>query len=148
MRTFRQFINESEAPKEVELTGVLKKTEDGFYYLKIEDQLVFTVIRLLNDPKVQKPPYFKKNAGDVGAHISVILSDEAPINTISEVGQEFRFKWGAIKSVKPDDWDDVQKVYFIEVISKSLEDLREKYGLSRKIKDNQEFHITFAVTRE
>ena len=145
MKTYLQYIQESESPKEVDLTGTLKKTSDGFYYLKIDDQLVFGAMKMLNNPNIKRPPYFKKNAGDVGAHISVILSDETPNNDIREVGNEFRFTWGEVKSVKPDDWSDVNKVYFIEVFSKQLSDLREKYGLPRFINTNEQFHITFAV---
>ena len=145
MKTFLQYIKESDTPKVVDLTGTLKKTSDGFYYLKVDDQLVFGAMKLIDDPKAKRPPYFKKNAGDVGAHISVIMSDETPNNNVREVGNEFRFTWGEVKSVKPDDWDEVKKVYFIEVKSKQLSDLRQKYGLSRKINSTEDFHITFAV---
>ena len=143
MKTFLQYIKESETPKVVDLVGTLKKTSDGFYYLKVDDQLVFGAMKLLDNPKVKRPPYFKKNAGDVGAHISVILSDETPNTTVREVGQDFRFTWGEVKTVKPDNWD-IEKVFFIEVKSKQLSDLREKYGLSRKIKEHS-FHITVAI---
>ena len=144
MKNFKQYLLEKETPKVVDLTGTLKKTSDGFYYLKIDDQLVFGVMKLLDDPKASRPPYFKKNAGNVGAHVSVILSDETPNSVVREVGNDFRFTWGEIKSVKPDGWEEMQKVYFIEVKSKHLEDLRQKYGLTRKINSN-EFHITIAV---
>ena len=130
----------------VELIGKLKKTKDNFVYIDIPDELMNGLFNLIED-KGEKPPYNQKSFNNVGSHISVIKIDEFNdnnLNNIKEIGKEFSFQLGELKSLNPYGWDEMDKVWFLTVISPELENLRKKYKLTPKI-DNHEFHITIQV---
>ena len=94
--------------------------------------------------------YNRKSFNNVGAHISVIgITEfkEAELKQIGEVGNEFEFTIDGLHSVKPEGWDEMERVWFISVKSEELEDLRKKYGLSPK-SHGHEFHITWAVKKK
>jgi hypothetical protein len=82
-----------------------------------------------------------------GAHISVFTDEELDRmpEVISEVGKMYPFFLRSIESVNPDGWDEVERVWFVRVESKELEELRKKYGLSPKVHGDHDFHITIAV---
>ena len=109
--------------KDVQLKGVLKKTKDNFVYLDISNNVTNGLISLLDYEGVEKPPYDLKSFNSVGSHISVIGTSEYKDNDledIKEVGQEFNFTFKNIKSTNPDGWDEVKKVYFVQVESLEL----------------------------
>jgi hypothetical protein len=85
----------------------------------------------------EKPPYFRRENAP-GAHISVFYEDERVKTT--EVGKKYRFTLMDIVLVKPS-----KKVSYIvlQIKAPELEQLRQKYGRSRLLKQN-EFHITLA----
>jgi hypothetical protein len=136
--------------KDVKLTGILKKTKDNFVYLDIPNDVINGLFLLLDYDDAEKPPYNLKSFNNVGAHISIIGTDEYKENNLEEVeeiGQEFNFTFKDIKSANPHGWDEMKKVYFIRVESPELEELRSKYGLSKKV-DGHEFHITIGVEKK
>ncbi len=82
------------------------------------------------------PPYFRGERSP-GAHISVFYSDEHVHP--NEIGSVFHFEPECIEIVHTQG--DTYVV--LQVRSKELETLREKYGLRPKLK-NHEFHISLA----
>ena len=128
----------------------LKKTKDNYVYLNISNNVVNGLVSLIDYEGVEKPPYDLKSFNNVGAHISVIGTSEYEDNDlrcIQEVGKEFNFTFKNIKSTNPDGWDEMKKVYFVQVKSPELEKLRKKYGLPKLI-DGHEFHITIGVEKQ
>lgn len=131
---------------EVDLSGKLCETKDGFVYLDVPNAIIDGFMPLIGG-EVKKPPYNNKDFGSVGAHISVIGDSEREdngIDKIKEIGQEFSFRVKGLFSTKPDGWDEMKKVWFLTVHSEELEKLRKDYGLS-PLKKNHDFHITLAV---
>lgn len=131
------------------LVGKLKKTRDNFVYLDISNNILNGLYSMLGDD-AEKPPYNNKGFNSVGAHISVIGSneyDDNEIEKIEEIGDEFEFKTGKIYSVNPDGWKEMQSVWFMDIDSPALEKLRQKYGLP-KLMSGHNFHISFAVKRK
>lgn len=135
--------------KDVTLKGELKQTKKGFVYLKIPNNVINGLFALIDAEDIEKPPYDEKKYNSVGAHVSVIYEDEVKEKEleIKEIGQEFNFNLGEFKSTKPDGWDEVEEVYFVNIYSEELEDLREKYKLPRKL-NGHEFHITIALEKK
>ncbi|HUS48858.1 MAG TPA: hypothetical protein VMZ91_01730 [Candidatus Paceibacterota bacterium] len=136
--------------KEVKLKGILKKTKDDFVYLDISNDIINGFIPMLNYEEVDKPPYNLKSFNNVGAHISVIGTDEYKdneIQEIKEIGQEFEFSLKDFKMTNPKGWDEMKKVYFLRVDSPELERLRKKYKLSKLI-EGHDFHITIGVEKK
>ncbi len=139
----------SRKSKEVQFKGVLKKTPDNFFYIDIPENFASGLYSMMEED-ADKPPYNLKAFNSVGAHISVIGTDEYKDNDlgeIKEVGKEFNFTLEDVNSVNPQGWDDMKRVWFLSVKSKELEDFRESYGLPKKVKKH-EFHITFSVDKK
>lgn len=126
------------------LNGVIRQRRDGFVYLSVASDFVEKLYPLVAKPGVIRPPYYGRNG--VGAHVSVIKSDEADrfdVFDIKECGQRLSFSLGSIYSIRPLGWGQMQRVWFLSVESPSLERLRDRYGLEPKI-NGHDFHITFA----
>lgn len=110
---------------------------DGFGYLKVDDNYIHALLPMLNltEEGFETPPYFRRSEAP-GAHISIFYVNEniRP----EESGQTFPFELKQIVIVKPSR----DKSYVVlQVESKELEKLREKYGLSPKLHCH-EYHIT------
>lgn len=127
------------AKSNLSLKGQLIKKSDGFIYLKVDDNYIFSLYPMLGLKKegFKKPPYFR-NPEAPGAHISVFYENEK-INP-EEIGQYFHFTPKRILIVKPSDGISYA---VLEVESPELEKLREKYGLTPKLQGN-DFHISLA----
>tara|TARA_Y100000310_G_scaffold13838_1_gene14136 strand:- start:17388 stop:17957 length:570 start_codon:yes stop_codon:yes gene_type:complete len=137
-------------PKNISLTGTLKQNSEGFVYIDIPDDFLFGLFKLLDEGEAKKPPYFGKGSKKVGAHISVMNGEEVEengIKKITELGKEYDFELGKLKSVDPEGWNEMSQVYFLEVKCPELEKLRQKYKLPKKIRGH-EFHITFGIEKE
>jgi len=143
------YLNESK--KEVFLVGTLKKTVDNFIYLDISNDIIEGLRSMLpEEDDAKKPPYDNKENRGIGAHVSVIYTDEyneKDLGVIKELGKEYKFTTGKVHSVNPEKWDEISKVWFMDVASPDLEKLRQKYGLS-KLLNVHTFHISFAVKKE
>lgn len=136
-----------QSKQEVWLKAPLRHTRDGFYYLDLSQKFVTGLLSMVDDESAGEPPYWQKKYNSVEAHISVLYGDELEEGiVVKEIGQDFSFKLGKFESMKPDDWDDMKKIWIFTVESEELENLRERYGLSKKLKGH-DFHITIAVDR-
>ena len=132
--------------KDVELKGKLQQAKNGFVYLDLPNDLINGLFAMIDEDNISKPPYNQKKYNQVGAHVSVIDEKEIENIIIKEVGKEFNFSLGELKSTTPKNWDEVEKVYFLQIDSPDLENLRKKYGLPEKLKGH-EFHITIAIEK-
>jgi len=142
-----QIKKASKLNKEVELFGTLKQQEDGFVYVKIDDNFIDGIFPLLADADIKKPPYFDKDG--IGAHISAITKDEIEdkeIKEIKEIGKEIPFTFKEVYSTNPQGWDEMSRVWFVAVDIPELVKIRKKYGLPETYENKgHEFHITVAV---
>lgn len=132
--------------KEVTLSGKLKKTDDGFCYIDVDDKVIDGLKSLIKEDNIKKPPYFGKDG--IGAHISVISDKENPNNklNIEEIGKEFNFKLGDFYCVKPEGWKEMEMVWFVEFDAPELKKLRIKYDLPESYNGKgHNFHCTIAV---
>ncbi len=121
-------------------TGVLRQNPDGFVYLKVNDGYIHALFPRLHANGFHKPPYFRRPDAP-GAHISVMYSDEVPHHRpIEEVGRVFTFTPSKLALVRV---KGRTQYIILEVEAPELEALRQKHGLSPKLK-HHDFHITLA----
>lgn len=134
----------------VPLRGTLKQTDDGFVYLNLSNDVIHGLFTLIDDEGIEKPPYDKGKYNGLGAHISVMNQDEFKEETeIKEIGKEFSFKLGKFYSTRPENWDEMDRVWFVSIISPELEKLRKKYGLPKTYQGKgHDFHITIGVRKK
>ncbi len=142
----------ADAPETVHaLKGKLMLSGSGWILLSVPNAFARGAFDALGEPGTELPPGADGKA--FNAHISVIRPEEMEEHnidpeTIVERGHEFTYTTGAVKTVKPAGWSDMSTVWFLEVKSPSLENLRKSYGLTARPKNNQhEFHISFAVRK-
>lgn len=121
------------------LEGTLVTKENGFIYVKVDDEYIHTLFPMLRleAEGFKEPPYFR-SAEATGAHISVIYEDENVIP--EEIGQKFSFELDQIVIVQA---SRTAQYAVLQVTSPELEMLRQKYGLSPKL-HGHEFHISIA----
>lgn len=126
---------------EMPLCGVLKKSED-FVYVDVDDCYIHKLVTFIEKEGFEEPPYFE---GGVGAHITVMYSDEVKkygIKDIQECGEIIYFSVKECKVVTPPRWEEIEEVYFVTVEAPELDCIRKKYGLPKREYD---FHITIGV---
>lgn len=125
----------------VSMSGVLILGElpDPWILLKVSEDFKRSVF---NANRTEEMVY-----DDGDAHISVFDEDEVTQigSDIKELGTPFSFTLKNICKVDPEGWDEMEAAWFVVVESPELEKLRSSYGLTPKLHDNHEFHITFAV---
>ena len=119
--------------------GQLVIKSDGFGYIKVDDAYIHELYPLLglSAEGYKEPPYFRSEESP-GAHISIFYVDEGVHP--EEAGQTFPFELKDIVIVNPSKYTSYA---VFEVNSPALENLREKYGLDRKL-HGHEFHISLA----
>ena len=137
------------------LTGRFYISASGWGLLSVPNGLVRGMFEAMQEPGIELPPGAGDPPGPFNAHISVMRKDDVLAcgggDKIKERGEVFRYQLGPIKSVTPMGWDDMSKVWFVEVQSPELKTLRKSYGLPPlPTKDDNElqFHITIAVRRK
>ena len=123
------------AKENLPLEGQLVMKSDGFGYIKVDDAYIHDLLPMLDLTYYKEPPYFRSEDSP-GAHISVFYVDEHVMP--EEVGQTFPFTLKEIVIVRP---SKTTSYVVLQVESPELENLREKYGLSRKL-HGHEFHIS------
>jgi len=124
----------------IPMQGVLKMPvdDDGYVVLTVPEGFVTSVFQAIHQPNMER--------GSNKAHISVFTDEELKqIGIIKEAGQTFEYTLGSVQSCDPDNWDEMEKVFFIECKSSQLEALRKSYDLPAKMFGKHEFHITVAV---
>lgn len=132
------------------LSGELYASKSGWILLSVPNALVRGAFDALNEPGVELPP---QSSGKLNAHISVMRPDEIEriggVDKVSERGHHFHYTLGPVQEASPAGWDEMSKVWFIQVRSTELQDLRKAYGLSPRPNDNKfDFHITIGVRRK
>ena len=118
---------------------------ENFVYVAVDDAYIHDLVHWIEPDGFEEPPYF--GPGLVGAHITVISPEEMQkhgVRKIDEIGQTIRFTPRLCKVAHPGRWKEVEEVYFIEVESPELDQIRAKYGLP---KQQYAFHITVGVKR-
>lgn len=136
------------------LAGRLYLSKSGWLLLKVPNALGHGALDALQELGVELP--ISGTTGRYEAHISVMRNDEVAnigADRISELGHTFRYTLGPVRSVVPDGWAEMSRVWFIECRSPELEQLRRSYGLPSLPTPNRAaagypFHITFAVRRK
>lgn len=131
------------------LAGRLYASSSGWILLAVPNAVVNGLFSALDEPGIELPPTHGKAFYD--AHISVMRKEEVEglggVDRISERGRMFHYQLGPIKTVRPAGWDEMSKVWFVEVKSPELEKLRKTYGLE-PLPNGYQFHITVAVRRK
>jgi hypothetical protein len=127
------------------LGGRLFISQSGWGLLSVPNALVRGAFAALHEPGAELPPGFN-------AHISVLRPEDLDQiggpDKVKERGQVFRYTLGPLRSVKPAGWPGISRVWFIEVNSPELQQLRKSYGLTPLPKDNEfKFHITVATRK-
>jgi hypothetical protein len=109
--------------------------------LAVNDVLRDTIFKALNLQDTYKKPKYS-------AHISVFDADEVAQlpKKMDEEGQEFVFFMKDIATCDPDNWEEVDDLYFVTVESEQLEQLRASYGFTPLMNEGKHpFHITLAI---
>lgn len=131
------------------LTGRLYLSHSGWLLLTVPNSLVRGAFDALHEAGAELP---LKSSGVLKSHISVMRPDEVDKiggpDKINERGHQFHYTLGPLKEVEPKGWDEMSRVWFIEVKSPELRKLRTSYGLSPLPNGDHEFHITVAVRRK
>ena len=126
------------------LSGRLYVSSSGWLLLSVPNAVVRGLFDAMNEPGAE---LWLNSGGMLNAHISVMNDEEVEAlgaDSISERGHTFGYTLGRLKQVNPPS-PAYNAVWFVEVKSPELEQLRKSYGLSKRPKDNEyEFHITVA----
>ena len=127
--------------------GILKQKYNGYLYVEVSNDFIADAIPLIDVPEKIVPPSHYTSKKGIGAHISVMYENEQVLNEIweiQELGQEFSFTIMELRTVKLTKDNKMKKLWLIAVYAPELEQLRENYGLSSKLK-NHDFHITLGT---
>ena len=117
--------------------GKLKQKEDKSIYLEFENNFLSFFDDYLNKRDAKKTS---------NPHLEIISRKEMEngfIFKILEIDESFKFKVKGFYSIISEE-EDHKRIWFLEIESKDLEDLRFKYGLSSK----KNFHNFFIVLGE
>lgn len=134
------------ANENLPLYGRLRVDERGFTYLDIENEYIYELLPFLETAGATNPPYFDA-IYSAGAHVSVILASEIhpPLN-LEEFEEDIPFTITGCYSVEPENWLEMETIWFLTIDAPKLSMIRTNLGLSPKIQDH-EFHITIAVKK-
>jgi hypothetical protein len=151
-----QRVGGKQAATSYPLAGRLYLAKSGWLLLSVPNALVRGVFDALTEPGTELPTAGVMNVPNVdgellNAHISVMTADEVNqvgADKINERGHMFGYTLGGLKEIDVKSVDGVSKVWVLQVSSPGLSALRKSYGLSALPKDDQPFHITFAVRRK
>jgi hypothetical protein len=143
-------LNEAEiidyAIENLPLYGNLTIDDRGFIYLDIVNEYIYELLPFLETPGVQPPPYFD-GVYHGGAHISVaLISEKYSSFDIQRYQEEIPFLITGCYFVEPQNWTDIETLWFLTVDSPRLSEIRQELGLSPKIAGG-EFHITIGVKK-
>ena len=144
----RDFVKDSaEAEATYALGGRLYVSSSGYLMLSVPNAFVRGAFDALDEVGAELPP---GPDGKLNAHISVARPEELEsiggADKITERGHVFRYNTGKLKTCIPSGWDEVSRVWFIEVNSPELQNLRKSYGLPPLPK--YPFHITVGIRKK
>ncbi len=132
---------------QIQQKGILKQKDNGYLYLEVSKDFIAEALLLIDVPGRIVPPRHYTSKKGIGAHISVMYENEQILNEIweiKELGQEYTFTVMELRTVKLNKDNKVKKLWLLAVAAPELEQLRESYGLSSKLK-NHDFHITIGT---
>lgn len=112
--------------KRLNFFGSLKQRKNKSVYLEIDDFFMNLISQSL-DASIEKTD---------DLNINVISKDEHErfdVFPIFEIGEKFQFKIKNLYSVNIDKEDSIQRIWFLEIESKDLQEFRYKYHLFEKI---------------
>jgi len=112
--------------KNLRFFGTLKQRKDKSVYLKIDDYFVNLIS--------SKIPSYLEKSNDF--NIPIIFNEEYKkyeVLPILENGEKFQYKVKDLYSVNVQTESGFEKVWFLEIESKDLEEFRYKYHLFAKI---------------
>lgn len=133
----------------IPFSGMLQKPDGPGRYvtLSVPESLVKSIYKCIkeDDPDIEDGPD--------DAHISVITTDELEeIGGVDKIDDKdfktYRYELMSIESCDPEGWDEMDKVWFVQVKSRELEQLRTKYDLTTLPNEDHEFHITVGVRKK
>ncbi|MDB6097181.1 MAG: hypothetical protein JWM09_1459 [Francisellaceae bacterium] len=112
------------------LSGELAIINENYVYLKIEDQIVITLFKLMNNLNFQLPKSFKEPPL-IGAHISLIYENELKKLKTDKViiGQKFDVKLDAFCKVTFHN----KSYLIITVLSEAIAEFRKEQGLEHHL---------------
>lgn len=132
---------------QIQQKGILKQKDNGYLYIEVSKDFIAEALPLIDAPGKIVPPRHYTSKKGIGAHISVMYENEQILNEIweiKELGQEFTFTVMELRTVKINKDNKMKKLWLLAVAAPELENLRESYGLSSKLK-NHDFHITIGT---
>ncbi len=132
---------------QLEHKGILKQKDNGYLYVEVSKDFIAEILPLIEAPGKLDPPRHYKSKKGIGAHISVMYENERiehEIWEMPELGQEFTFSILELRTVKLNRDNKMKKLWLLAISCPELEALREKYGLSPKLKGH-DFHITICT---
>jgi hypothetical protein len=128
--------------------GILRQDHEGFVYLELSDNFITEIYSLIHDQKNEEAPLYYVESSP--AHIPVILPHEwtqrKGWGEIKDLENQFAFEISTLRSLKPTCWPDVEKIYFFEIKSHELENLRERHLLPPRIRGH-DFHVAVAFEK-
>jgi len=147
-KELNDFYKQASKLNEVKFKGKLQQEDDGYVYIDVKNDIVDGLFKLLKkEDGAKKPPYFGK--GNIGAHVSVISSEEGEElhdTSVKEIGMDIDFSFKGAYSTNPEGWDEMEKVWFVQIDAPELSKIRKRYGLPATYNgQGHEFHITFGV---
>lgn len=128
------------------LTGTLKRTDDGFVYVNVPNDIINGFYYALEHDETIQPPYRDPKYSGIGAHISAFDSEEIKDRDITEVGRRIDYRTKGIFHVDPER-GKMARIWAVEVESPQLEEIRKRYGLSPLLRGHP-FHVTFAILKK
>lgn len=133
------------------LKGMLYLSQSGYVLLSVPNAMVRGLFSALQEPGVILPP--STDGPGLNAHITVFspaeLKELGGADKLNERGKQFAYTTGRFKTMEPGDhWPGVDRIWYVQVHSPELQELRRSYGMSGLPQEGEcPFHITVAVRK-
>ena len=125
--------------------GLLKQTPEGFLYIELPKEYVFSLLPLIPNPP-SPPPYFSD--GKIGAHITVASAQEIEKlgrPSIPHLGESIPFTILSFAYVRLEKCSMGSEIYLLEVEAPMIEEIRTSLGLPLTMIPDGKYHITIGV---
>ena len=125
--------------KNLSFFGTLKQKKDKSVYLDFDAQYIDLIFSSFIDKKIKKP--------EQKILIEAISKKEMEIHEVGkirELKEKFQFRIKGLYSIKPELNHSLERIWFLEIESKDLEEFRYKHHLSPK-KGGHNLYITIGI---
>jgi len=130
----------SYATDKLQNKGIVEQEQDGFTYVKLDEEYIAALIKHSHLPDFNLPTYTAEQLKNI-ARIGIIAADESKnIKQLQELGKIIHFKPLGFYTVVDHD----KEYFMLAVDAPELSSIRLKYGLSEKL-SNHAFAITIGV---